>query len=305
MLYIDIDIHHGDGVEEAFYTTDRVMTVSFHKYGDFFPGTGHISDVGVKAGKYYSVNVPLQEGIDDMSYENVFKPVMRAVMEHYRPAAVVLQCGADSLTGDRLGCFNLSVAGHANCVEFIKSFGLPLLVLGGGGYTVRNVARCWAYETSVLLNAPIDNDIPFNDFFEYYAPDFKLHLTPTNQENQNKTENLHNIVCRVLANLKNLQGAPSVQMHPVPPDTMIANAITASEMQADQPDVRHPSYTADGSGVKREHEAEFHTGGNDANAPVHVFNINSGKASSGSIASVISSSVVGSGGATNSAAMEM
>ena len=61
MLYIDIDIHHGDGVEEAFYTTDRVMTVSFHKYGDFFPGTGDIRDVGVKTGKYYSVNVPLEQ----------------------------------------------------------------------------------------------------------------------------------------------------------------------------------------------------------------------------------------------------
>jgi len=316
VLYIDIDIHHGDGVEEAFYTTDRVMTVSFHKYGDFFPGTGHISDVGVKAGKYYSVNVPLQEGIDDVSYENVFKPVMRAVMDHYRPAAVVLQCGADSLTGDRLGCFNLSVAGHANCVEFIKSFGLPLLVLGGGGYTVRNVARCWAYETSVLLNAPIDNDIPFNDFFEYYAPDFKLHLTPTGQENQNKTENLHNIVCRVLANLKNLQGAPSVQMHPVPPDTMISQAISSSELQANQPDVRHPAYTSDGSGVKKEHEAEFHTSGNDSNA-VHVFNINTGKASasasgegSSSITSVIASSVVttagdGADAAAESSAMEM
>jgi hypothetical protein len=66
VLYLDIDIHHGDGVEEAFYTTDRVMTVSFHKYGDyFFPGTGDVKDVGVKGGKYYSVNVPLKDGIND------------------------------------------------------------------------------------------------------------------------------------------------------------------------------------------------------------------------------------------------
>jgi acetoin utilization deacetylase AcuC-like enzyme len=75
------------------------MTASFHKYGDFFPGTGDIRDVGVKTGKYYSVNVPLQEGIDDFSYETVFKPVIEKVMEMYRPTAVVLQCGADSLTG--------------------------------------------------------------------------------------------------------------------------------------------------------------------------------------------------------------
>jgi histone deacetylase 1/2 len=75
VLYIDIDVHHGDGVEEAFYTTDRVMTVSFHKYGEFFPGTGELKDVGVQKGKYYSVNVPLRDGIDDESYRTTFEPV--------------------------------------------------------------------------------------------------------------------------------------------------------------------------------------------------------------------------------------
>ncbi len=95
--------------------------------------------------------MPLEEGIDDASYEVVFKPVMEKVMEVYQPTAVVLQCGADSLTGDRLGCFNLTLKGHAKCVEMMKSYNVPLLILGGGGYAIRNVARCWAYETSVLL----------------------------------------------------------------------------------------------------------------------------------------------------------
>ena len=62
VLYIDVDIHHGDGVEEAFYTTDRVMTVSFHKYGEYFPGTGDLKDIGAAAGKYYSLNYPLRDG---------------------------------------------------------------------------------------------------------------------------------------------------------------------------------------------------------------------------------------------------
>merc|ERR1711968_208828 len=103
----------------------------------------------------------------------VFKPVIEKIMEMYRPTAIVLQCEADSLTGDRLGCFNLTLEGHAQCVAYMKSFNIPMLVLGGGGYTVRNVARCWTYETSVLLNESISNNIPYNDFFEYYAPDFK------------------------------------------------------------------------------------------------------------------------------------
>ena len=146
VLYVDIDIHHGDGVEEAFYTTDRVMTVSFHKFGDYFPGTGDLRDLGFGKGKYYSLNVPLDDGIDDDSYQSLFKPIMGKVMEVFRPGAVVLQCGADSLSGDRLGCFNLSIKGHAECVRYMRSFNVPLLLLGGGGYTIRNVARCWCYE---------------------------------------------------------------------------------------------------------------------------------------------------------------
>lgn len=166
VLYIDIDVHHGDGVEEAFYTTDRVMTVSFHKYGEYFPGTGELRDVGVGPGKYYAVNFPLRDGIDDTSYKAIFEPIIKKVMEYYRPEAIVLQCGGDSLSGDRLGCFNLSMRGHANCVDFVKSFNLPVLVLGGGGYTMRNVARTWAYETGRLTGQPMKNELPFNDYYE-------------------------------------------------------------------------------------------------------------------------------------------
>ncbi|CAN0014659.1 unnamed protein product, partial [Phaeothamnion confervicola] len=81
VLYIDIDIHHGDGVEEAFYTTNRVMTVSFHKFGEYFPGTGDVKDAGYGPGKGYAVNFPLQDGMNDESYWSVFKPVIDAVME--------------------------------------------------------------------------------------------------------------------------------------------------------------------------------------------------------------------------------
>lgn len=166
MLYIDIDVHHGDGVEEAFYTTDRVMTVSFHRYGEFFPGTGELRDVGVGAGKHYTVNYPLRDGMDDASYKHIFESVISKVMEHYRPHAIVLQCGADSLSGDRLGSFNLSMRGHANCVKFVKSFGIPTLVLGGGGYTIKNVARAWAFETGVLLDRPMDPILPYSEYYE-------------------------------------------------------------------------------------------------------------------------------------------
>jgi len=151
VLYVDIDVHHGDGVEEAFFTTNRVMTVSFHKYGDFFPGTGHITDVGAAEGKHYALNVPLSDGIDDATFRDLFQCIMKKVMEVYQPDVVVLQCGADSLAGDRLGCFNLSVKGHADCLRFLRSYNVPMMVLGGGGYTIRNVARCWCYEVFFFL----------------------------------------------------------------------------------------------------------------------------------------------------------
>lgn len=166
VLYIDIDVHHGDGVEEAFYTTDRVMTVSFHKYGEYFPGTGELRDIGIGPGKHYAVNFPLRDGIDDESYKKIFEPVIDAVMKYFQPEAVVLQCGSDSLSGDRLGCFNLSMRGHANCVDFVRGFGLPTLVLGGGGYTMRNVARTWAYETGRLVGVEMSRELPYNEYYE-------------------------------------------------------------------------------------------------------------------------------------------
>nr|AOE43211.1 histone deacetylase family protein type-1 histone deacetylase [Cavenderia deminutiva] len=244
VLYIDIDIHHGDGVQEAFYLTDRVMTVSFHKYGgDFFPGTGDIDEIGVNSGKHYSVNVPLHDGIDDRSYLSIFKPVIQGVMDYYKPTAIVLQCGADSLRFDRLGCFNLTFKGHAECVRFVKSFGVPLLVLGGGGYTVKNVARCWTYETSVLVDKQVSNELPFNDYIQFYSPDFQLHPDytgiPVRYENQNSKQYLENLKIRILENLRLLQWAPSVQMQDIPPDVMSIDSSLRDDLL--DPDKRKPT----------------------------------------------------------------
>lgn len=234
VLYIDIDVHHGDGVEEAFYTTDRVMTVSFHKYGEFFPGTGNICDVGHGRGKYYAVNVPLRDGIDDESYRNIFEPIIGHVMEWYRPGAIVLQCGADSLAGDRLGCFNLSHRGHAGCLEFVKKFNVPLMILGGGGYTIRNVARCWAYETARAVDASLAEEIPFNDYFEYYGPDYSINVPPNNMPNLNSREYLQKLSARVIDNLRQMQFAPSVQMHTVPPDMFTGEVDSEEEGDGDR-----------------------------------------------------------------------
>ncbi|KAL1762393.1 hypothetical protein FB107DRAFT_268173 [Schizophyllum commune] len=199
VLYIDIDVHHGDGVEEAFYTTDRVMT-----------------DVGVVKGKYYALNFPLRDGITDDNYKSVFEPVIRSVMETYDPSAVVLQCGTDSLSGDKLGCFNLSMRGHANCVKFVKSFNKPLLLLGGGGYTMRNVSRAWAYETGLAAGVELQPEIPVNEYYEYFGPDYQLDVKSSNAEDLNTPAYLDRVRRIVLENLRHTGGPPSVQMQDVP-----------------------------------------------------------------------------------------
>uniref|UniRef100_A0A0E0DDT3 histone deacetylase n=1 Tax=Oryza meridionalis TaxID=40149 RepID=A0A0E0DDT3_9ORYZ len=257
VLYIDIDVHHGDGVEEAFYFTDRVMTVSFHKYGDFFfPGTGDIKDIGEREGKYYAINIPLKDGIDDSSFTRLFKTVIAKVVETYLPGAIVLQCGADSLARDRLGCFNLSIEGHAECVKFVKKFNIPLLVTGGGGYTKENVARCWAVETGVLLDTELPNEIPDNEYIKYFAPDYTLKVSNVNMDNLNSKSYLSSIKVQVMESLRAIQHAPGVQMQEVPPDFYIPD-IDEDELD---PDERVDQHTQD----KQIHrDDEYYEGDND------------------------------------------
>ena len=255
ILYIDIDIHHGDGVEEAFYLTNRVMTLSFHQsgVGGFFPGTGHANDCGAKAGKNYSLNFPLQSGMDDESYASIFKPVVTKVMESFQPGAVVLCCGADSIAGDRVGCWNLSIKGHAACLEHMKTYDVPLLVLGGGGYTIRNVSRCWAYETAKLLDQHISDDMPWHEHVGYYGPDYKLHVPISNMENDNTREDLERQTQRLLQQLSHLEAAPNVQIQTGQPG--VRRAPDGFGIHDDSEDDDDADYRA--RHAKRVHLAEY------------------------------------------------
>ncbi|GAM36933.1 hypothetical protein EIK77_003453 [Talaromyces pinophilus] len=232
VMYIDIDVHHGDGVEQAFWSTDRVLTVSFHKYDkdNFFPGTGALDSNGpshpLNPGSRHAINVPLNDGIEDGDYLQLYKDVISSCVETYQPGAIVLQCGADSLGCDRLGCFNLNVTGHGSCVAYTKTLGLPMLVVGGGGYTPRNVSRAWAHETSILIDAvdKIDPNIPDTvTFRNHFGPDFSL-FPPLSEmrkiENKNSKQYLTHLVNTIREQLRYMQGAPSVQMSHIPPDIL-------------------------------------------------------------------------------------
>ena len=153
--------------------------MSFHEFEeDFFPGTGALDSIGEGIGKYFSVNVPLKRGITDMAYLELFKKVMDRCMGSYRPDAVVIQCGADSLSKDRLGHLNLSIEGHGEAIKHMFTYGTPIVMLGGGGYTIENVSRCWLYETGLAIGANIDNKIPESDpFYSSYQNDqYRIHF---------------------------------------------------------------------------------------------------------------------------------
>jgi len=192
--------------------------------------------------------------MDDASYASVFEPVVSKVMATFQPGAVVLCCGADSLSGDRVGCWNLSIKGHAACLEHMQTYNVPLLVLGGGGYTIRNVSRCWAYETARLLGKDIADDMPWHEYMDYYCPEYKLHIPVSNMQNENSRASLEKKTQKILQQLSQLEFAPNVQMQTGQPGTRrTPDALFAGDdSDADEADedVRAPR-------KKASHLAEF------------------------------------------------
>nr|QVX32610.1 HDAC8 [Platynereis dumerilii] len=198
VLYVDLDLHHGDGVEDAFCATSKVMTVSFHKHAPgFFPGTGSSDDCGMGKGQYYTVNVPLQDGMNDENFVSLVKRVLGTVYKSFKPQAVVCQCGADGLDGDPMASFNLSTDALVDSVQFITNWKLPLLLLGGGGYNMANTARCWTAITASVLKEKLPSDIPEHRFFPLYGPDYELTTSQGNRIDRNKDSHLQNVIAAV------------------------------------------------------------------------------------------------------------
>ena len=237
VLYIDIDVHHGDGVEEAFQRQPRVMTLSFHRFGTydetghkFFPGTGDVTDVGLKGthGEHFALNVPISSGIDDRQYNYLFTSVVGRAVKAFNPSAIVLQCGADSLGGDRLGQFNINIKQHGECVRFVKSLNVPVLLLGGGGYTARNVARAWCHETSLATENELPDAIPLEfvprpeAFMGQPHGDGKLFPAFTRTHpNYCSNADLENMVKKIDWDLRYVANAPWVKMDQLPRKSIV------------------------------------------------------------------------------------
>ena len=167
IAYVDIDAHHGDGVEEAFYATDEVLTISVHESGKYlFPGTGRVLDTGEGDGSGFAINVPLPPLADDVCFDLVMHDVVGPALAAYAPDAIVAQCGADAHVADPLTHLGMTLGGHRALVDRIIDAADSvcdgrIVCTGGGGYgTYSVVPRAWANVGAALLGRELPDSLP-------------------------------------------------------------------------------------------------------------------------------------------------
>ncbi|MGH3784000.1 MAG: acetoin utilization protein AcuC [Pseudonocardiaceae bacterium] len=163
VAYVDIDVHHGDGVQEAFADDARVLTISLHQHpATLFPGTGESADVGASGAEGSAVNLPLPPGTGDDGWLRAFHAVVPALLRAFQPEVLVTQHGADTHFEDPLANLELSVDGQRAAHRALADLadttaGGRWLALGGGGYSLfRVVPRSWTHLLGVLLNREVD-----------------------------------------------------------------------------------------------------------------------------------------------------
>lgn len=160
VAYVDIDAHHGDGVQAAFYETDQVLTISLHETGlALFPGTGFADERGRGRGAGYSINVALPPYTDGAAYVRAFDAVVPPLLERYRPDVLVTQQGIDSHFDDPLTHLMVSTQAREHVVRRFATTRSPWVAMGGGGYSLDAVRRAWSMEFLIMLGAPIPPEL--------------------------------------------------------------------------------------------------------------------------------------------------
>ncbi len=154
VAYVDLDAHHGDGVEAAFVDDDAVTTISIHE-ADRWPHTGTASDPG--RGVY---NLPVPRGLIDSELHFLIDRVVMPVIDQRHADALVICCGADCLAGDPLSAMQLTNVALWSTVDRLVNLGLPTVVLGGGGYNPWTLTRYWAGLWALLAHCPIPDSLP-------------------------------------------------------------------------------------------------------------------------------------------------
>jgi acetoin utilization protein AcuC len=163
IAYVDIDVHHGDGVQAAFFTDPRVLTISLHQDPrTLFPGTGMPTEVGRGAGEGTAINLALPPGTDDDGWLRAFRAVVPGAIRAFAPDVLVTQCGCDTHHEDPLANLELSVDGQRRAIRDLHALAHELtggkwLAFGGGGYgVVRCVPRTWTHLLAEASGVPVD-----------------------------------------------------------------------------------------------------------------------------------------------------
>ena len=161
VAYIDVDAHHGDGVQDAFYSDERVLTISVHESGRYlFPGTGFVGDMGAGDAQGYSVNLPLFPYTGDEVYLDSFRQIVPPLVRAFAPDVLVTQLGIDSYHSDPLTHLQLTTMGFVEVLREFASLGLPWLAMGGGGYDLMAVARAWTLAYGEMLGVEWPDGLP-------------------------------------------------------------------------------------------------------------------------------------------------
>ena len=167
VAYVDIDVHHGDGVEKVFWDDPRVLTISLHETGQMlFPGTGFPSDTGGPGAEGTAVNVALPPGTADAGWLRAFHAVVPPILREFSPQVLVTQHGCDSHMNDPLAHMMLSVDGQRAAYLALHELAHEVadgrwVVTGGGGYSVVDVVpRAWTHLLAIVAGAPIDPEQP-------------------------------------------------------------------------------------------------------------------------------------------------
>jgi acetoin utilization protein AcuC len=165
IAYVDIDVHHGDGVQAAFYDDPRVLTISLHQDPrTLFPGTGLPTELGRGAGEGSAVNVALPPGTDDAGWLRAFRAVVPGAVRAFAPEVLVTQCGCDTHHEDPLANLDLTIDGQRAAIAELHALahevsGGRWLAFGGGGYgLVRCVPRTWTHLLAEASGEPVPTD---------------------------------------------------------------------------------------------------------------------------------------------------
>ncbi len=169
IAYVDIDVHHGDGVQELFYSDPSVLTLSIHENGrTLYPGTGSSSEIGAGEGEGASVNINIAANANDEIWLKAWRLAAVPILRDYNPEVIVLQMGADAHAHDPLAHLMLSAQGWLKAVQDTINQGKPLVVLGGGGYNLATVTRMWTLATALVAGTRLENAVPSNSAFLKY-----------------------------------------------------------------------------------------------------------------------------------------